>query len=74
MLGNSKYETLTFFHGKTDKGTRHNTSVDHNRCYIDVSGAFIAAWWLRMLMTLKAFNSPTNIYKLTKFTPVKVLQ
>ena len=33
---------------------------------LDVSSAFDAVWWPSILMTLKDFNSPTNIYKLTK--------
>ena len=33
---------------------------------LDVSGAFNAACWPSILMTVKGFNCPTNIYKLTK--------
>jgi len=33
---------------------------------LDVKGAFDAAWWPSILMTLKEFNCPRNLYNLTK--------
>jgi ribonuclease HI len=33
---------------------------------LDVQGAFDAAWWPSILMTLKDFNCPRNLYNLTK--------
>jgi len=68
MLGNSKYVIRITFprQKKKDTRTRHNTSVNHNPCFLEVSSAFDAAWWPSVLTTLKDFNSPTNIYKLTK--------
>jgi hypothetical protein len=33
---------------------------------LDVKGAFDAAWWPSILMTLKDFNCPRNSYYLTK--------
>jgi hypothetical protein len=33
---------------------------------LDVKGAFDAAWWPSILMTLKDFNCPRNLYYLTK--------
>jgi hypothetical protein len=33
---------------------------------LDVKGAFDAAWWPSILMALKDFNCPRNLYYLTK--------
>jgi len=33
---------------------------------LDVKGAFEAAWWPSILMALKDFNCPRNLYYLTK--------
>jgi len=33
---------------------------------LDVKGAFDAAWWPSILMALKDFNCPSNVYYLTK--------
>jgi hypothetical protein len=33
---------------------------------LDVKGAFDAAWWPSILMSLKDFNCPRNVYYLTK--------
>ena len=41
---------------------------------LDVSGAFDVAWWPSILMTHKYFNCPTDIYKISKTTSVKVQQ
>jgi len=75
MLGNSKYVILITF--PRQQLICERVTIERLitiLVIVEVSGALNAARWPRMLMTLKDFNSPTNIYKLTKVTSVKGLQ
>ena len=67
MLDNSKYVILITLALQQRISERVTIQVLITILVIlDVSGAFNAAWWPSILMTVKSFNYPTNIYKLTK--------
>jgi len=67
MLANSKYVILISF--PQQQRIRERVAIQILIIILvnlDVSGAFDAALWPSILMTVEGFNSPTNIYKLTK--------
>jgi hypothetical protein len=67
MLGNSKYVILISL--PQQNWIREGVTIQvliTILVILDVSGAFDAAWWPSILMTVKGFNFPTNIYKLTQ--------